>query len=302
MLEEKRQSKVCVIIPTFKRPDKLSNAIDSVLNQTYKNIEIIVVDDNDPNTEWRNQTEEVMLAYVDNAKVQYVKHPYNKNGSAARNTGAAVSNAEYISFLDDDDEFLPTKIESQIKRLEELDNTYGCCYSKYATRKEGGKMVVGKEHREGYLYVEALCRELCTMAGSNLLVKKSAFDSIGGFDESFKRHQDVEFLTKLLQKYKIAYDNNLGLVVNLHEHSGAVDYQKILDQYEETFRPTVNLLGVDVKRKFYYNINIQRFWDYLRTKHNIRAAINLIVRKKITVFAAIHYSAAQTFNFLRRKI
>ena len=294
--------KVSVIIPTYKRPDKLDRAIKSILVQTYQNVEVIVVDDNDPNTEGRCLTENLMLAYADCSKVRYVKHPYNKNGSAARNTGAAACNADYISFLDDDDEFLPTKIESQIRRLEELDNTYGCCYSKYATRKDGGKLVVGQEHREGYLYVEALCRELCTMAGSNLLIKRGAFESIGGFDESFKRHQDVEFLTKLLQKYKIAYDNNLGLIVNVHKQNDKVDYQKILDQYEEAFLPTVNLLGNDVKKRFYYNINIQRFWDFLRTKHDIHGAINMIAGKKITVLEAIRYSAVQTINFIRRKM
>ena len=119
---------------------------------------------------------------------------------------------------------------------------------------------------------------------------------------SFKRHQDVEFLTRLLQKYKIAYDNNLGLIVNVHKQNDKVDYQKILDQYEEIFLPTVDLLGDDVKRRFYYNINIQRFWDFLRTKHDIQAAVNMITCKKISVFEAIRYSVVQTFNFIRRKI
>ena len=95
---------VSVIIPTYKRPDYLDRAIDSVLNQTYNNIEIIVVDDNNPNTEGRERTEKIMRRYENNPHVIYIKHEYNKNGSAARNTGFKASHGVYLAFLDDDDQ------------------------------------------------------------------------------------------------------------------------------------------------------------------------------------------------------
>ena len=113
---------VSIIIPTYKRNEKLKKAIESILKQTYQNIEIIVVDDNNPNTEYRKKNEILMQSYIKNSKVKYIKHEKNKNGAAARNTGINAANGKYIGFLDDDDEFLPTKIEKQVDVLEKKEN------------------------------------------------------------------------------------------------------------------------------------------------------------------------------------
>ena len=101
--------KVSVIIPTYKGSDNLIRAIKSVLNQTYKNIEIIVVDDNDENSIFRKENEERLKSFIDDNKIIYLKHKCNKNGAAARNTGLRKSSGAYITFLDDDDYFLYNK-------------------------------------------------------------------------------------------------------------------------------------------------------------------------------------------------
>ena len=95
--------KVSVIIPTFKRPGELGRAINSVLAQTYSNIEVVVVDDNNDGDEFRKETELFMKRFESNDRVKYIKHTKNQNGSAARNTGIANSDGEFIAFLDDDD-------------------------------------------------------------------------------------------------------------------------------------------------------------------------------------------------------
>ena len=84
-----KEKMVSVIIPTYKRADYLTRAIDSVLNQTYNNIEIIVVDDNNSNSTDRKNTESIMQKYNENSKIKYIKHSKNMNGSAARNTGVS---------------------------------------------------------------------------------------------------------------------------------------------------------------------------------------------------------------------
>ena len=104
---------VSVIIPTYKRSDMLPRAIASVLGQTYQNIQVVVVDDNNPDTEWRETTSKKMEAYADDSRVKYVCHEQNMNGSVARNTGIHESDGDIVCFLDDDDWFLPTKIEKQ---------------------------------------------------------------------------------------------------------------------------------------------------------------------------------------------
>ena len=87
---------VSVVIPTYSRPTFLKRCIESVLNQTYKNIEIFVVDDNNPDTDARRQTEEVMQQYANNPVVRYLQHEKNRNGSAARNTGWRCASGKYI--------------------------------------------------------------------------------------------------------------------------------------------------------------------------------------------------------------
>lgn len=116
---------VSIIIPTYKRPNKLIRAIESCLTQSYKNIEIVVVDDNTDGDEFRTQTEELMLKFQNDSKVKYIKHHTNQNGSAARNTGIKNSVGDYITFLDDDDVIAPTKIERQVEFLESHGDDYG---------------------------------------------------------------------------------------------------------------------------------------------------------------------------------
>ena len=115
MTENSIKPMVSVIIPTYKRYNMLPRAIASVLSQTYSNIQIVVVDDNNPDTEYRKKTEALMEQYALDERVKYVKHSKNANGSVARNTGIKSSDGEIVAFLDDDDFFYPEKIEKQIR-------------------------------------------------------------------------------------------------------------------------------------------------------------------------------------------
>lgn len=103
---------VSIIMPSYNTAQYIVETIQSVINQTcltqtYKNIEIIVVDDNDPKSEYRISTEKMMKKYADDERVIYIQHEINKNGAAARNTGIKYAKGEYISFLDDDDYYYP---------------------------------------------------------------------------------------------------------------------------------------------------------------------------------------------------
>ena len=85
---------VSVIIPTYKRPNMLGRAIDSVLGQSYTNIEVVVVDDNSDGDKYRLETIQYMERYANDYRVKYIKHKTNQNGSAARNTGIQNSVGE----------------------------------------------------------------------------------------------------------------------------------------------------------------------------------------------------------------
>lgn len=280
------QPLVSIVIPTYKRPDTLDRAIKSVLNQTYQNIEVIVVDDNNPDTEGRTLTIEKMKEFEDNPQVHYIQHEHNKNGSAARNTGARSSKGEYVAFLDDDDEYTPKRIESLLKRFSELPAEYGVCYSRYISRMPNGKDVISKENREGDLFLVALMKELTFGSGSNNLVKRDAYEAIGGYDETFKRNQDHEFMIRLLQRYKIAYCDELGLIIHVHMEKRNISIEEILQHYVESFKPIVDTLPIDVQHTFYKKVNVNYFIHYFRTEHDFKKAFSLISQGKINIIDA----------------
>lgn len=290
---------VSIIIPTYKRPDSLDRTIKSVLGQTYPFIEVIVVDDNNPDTEGRRLTEEKMAEFIDDERVHYIKHDRNKGGSAARNTGASHAKGDYISFLDDDDEYLPKCIESRIKRLSELSDEYALCYSRYYT-KVGDTETISTENREGDLFLDALMQNIMIAAGSNLTIRKTAFDSINGFDESFVRNQDHELLVRLLKKYKIAYSEEPGLVVNVQFKHHTFDYQEISKKYVESFKPLIDELNHKDKKAFYKNINKLRFIDYVRTKRDLGGAFRMVKSGEVSCMEAIGYLASGFSRVFKR--
>lgn len=197
--------KVSVIIPTYKRAEDITRAVDSVLNQTIDSFECIVVDDNGVGTPDGEETAIVMLRYEGDKRVKYIRHEINKNGSAARNTGIKVAKGEYISFLDDDDAYMPTRLEKMYNRLHDLDNSWGACYTGYVKHLASGKKQFSDEKQEGNLFLKALSRSLYIGSGSNLFFRREAVEKIGLFNESFRRNQDLEYLIRILKSYKIAY-------------------------------------------------------------------------------------------------
>lgn len=293
---------VSVIIPTYKRPDTLDRAINSVLSQTYPNIEIIVVDDNNPGSEGRALTESKMSHYRGNSKVLYVKHEKNKNGSAARNTGARVSRGDFVAFLDDDDQFLPKKIESQVSKLLSLSGDWGFCYSKYYTQKNNGKLVPVQEHREGDLYILALKQELCVNAGSNLLIRKSAFNSINGFDETFKRNQDHEFLVRLLKKYKIAYVDTPGLIYSVGTTNVSVNYIETISYYNKVFKNELEQMSKLDQMDYKNNIDYLIILDLISPNKKYFEAIRRLFGKDVNTINIVSRLLKNTMLAFKRKI
>lgn len=180
--------KVSVIIPTYKRAEMLPRAIDSVLEQSYKNIEVVVVDDNNPDTEWRKITEKLMQPYETDSRVQYIKHTKNSNGAVARNTGIKFAKGDIVTFLDDDDLYNKRKIEKQVEYLiNHSENRAVYC----GWDRDG----VCCPKLEGDLSYYILSGDQIIYTNAIMMWKDNAVQC-GGWDETFQRHQEAAFLLR----------------------------------------------------------------------------------------------------------
>jgi glycosyltransferase involved in cell wall biosynthesis len=191
-------SLVSIVIPTYKGSNVVGKAIQSALIQTYHNVEVIVVDDNAPESMERNETEMTVTPFLSDSRFVYLKHEKNMNGATARNTGIRYAHGEFIAFLDDDDTFLPTKIEKQVHFL----TSNPVFNAVYCFAQRNGVKIETKPY-EGDATRELLLMNT-KMFTPSLMFRKEALNKINGFDESFRRHQDYELLLRFFkEKYRI---------------------------------------------------------------------------------------------------
>jgi len=211
-------SLVSVIIPTYKRSNYILRAINSILNQTYKNIEIIVIDDNEADDEFSKITQNVLKKLIDSKKIIYIKHVTNKGISAARNTGIKIASGDYIAFLDDDDEFLPKKIELQLNIFNKSKNNVGLVYGAYLEINENlnKELVIMPKLKDNVYSILGLNH---IGPPSMVMCTKSAIEQIGGFDEFLNHKEDIDFYFRLSEKYNISFTNEV--ITKYYIHSGA---------------------------------------------------------------------------------
>ncbi len=282
---------VSVVIPTYSRPVYLKRCVESVLKQTYSNIEILVVDDNNPGTESRLETERVMQEFRDNSQIIYLQHDKNRNGSAARNTGWRAAKGKYITFLDDDDEIAKTRIERQAACLENLDLSWGACYTAYRVLKAGGGYQVSAEKRSGECYVDALMRTMFMGSGSNLFLRKSVVDEIHGYDESFRRNQDIEFMTRALENYKLAYIDEELLTIHQEGERPQRTFEEVdgyAQYYLERFAERIDELEDDDRQRVKAVISLERFRVAV-SYHRIKAGLKILKDNKVPGVFVIRY-------------
>ena len=202
--------KISIIIPTYNRGNIISNSIKSVLNQTYKNLEIIIVDDGSTD----NTKEEVDK--IGDKKIIYIKLDKNLGAPNARNIGIKNSKGRYISFQDSDDIFYPDKLEKQINNIVNKNSNLDFCkinviqnssYSYYIPNILQEKSIL-----EGNIFNELISRGnfISTQA---ILVKKKFIEKYL-FDPKMPRLQDYDVILRMIPKVKISYTNEV--LVDLH--------------------------------------------------------------------------------------
>jgi glycosyltransferase involved in cell wall biosynthesis len=188
-----------VIIPTFNRPDLLRESIKSVLDQTFRNFEIIVVDDHSI-----NDIREIVASFKDN-RIQYILNDHISGGAGTRNAGIFRAKGEWIAFLDDDDIWLKKKLELQYNKIvNEIDDQTGIIYTGFADydfeKKREIMPVIPK--KEGWIQDDILYTNF--MHFSSVVIKASLLKKLGGLDEQFQAMQDMELYVRLAFITKVA--------------------------------------------------------------------------------------------------
>ncbi len=267
---------ISVIIPTYGGGQYLIRCVDSVLAQTYQNIEVIVVDDNGIGTQNQLLTQGKMRYYENDKRVKYVCHEVNKNGAAARNTGFLYSSGEFIALLDDDDIYLPEKIEKQVADINALDDSYALVYCNREAFQNGKSMGVRSEPKSGYLFYEVMMHDV-VIGSSSLLIRRKVWKEIGGFDETFRRHQDYEFTARIAHKYKVYGENFIGFnryLLNRNSPQSidiAYTYRK---HFIEKMMPYIETLPHSQKKEVIYSNYMSVCIQYLK-RGNIKSFLKM---------------------------
>lgn len=193
-------SRISVIIPTYNRAGKIEKSIKSVLDQTYKDFTLIIVDDCS-----KDNTEEV-INEIGDERIVYHRLLENKGAGGARNEGARLAETEYIAFQDSDDIWLPDKLEKQVEYMENNPDA-GLVYGKMKvispekTYEFPNDSVLGD--LEGDIFHYLLRRN--SIGTPVMFMKKKFFDEVGGFDTSLRCLEDWEFAIRFSKKFKIGY-------------------------------------------------------------------------------------------------
>lgn len=263
--------KVSVIIPTYNRSEYLERAIDSVLNQTHGNLEILVSDDNLPDSEACRATRERIDRYQSTGKVIHLKTSGKTGGGAARNFAIRHCTGEYVAFLDDDDVFVPDKIEKQLAFMRA--GNLEMSYQDVEWYDENNKLV---EHRK-MDYVKEFSREellrqhiLHSIAPTGIyMIRRDALLKTEGFGEVIMGQDFYLMLRCIEADLRIGYMPVVG--VHQYLHSGErislgqnkIDGENVLYELKQQYYP---LLNAKEKRYVKFRHNAVLMFATLRSK------------------------------------
>jgi glycosyltransferase involved in cell wall biosynthesis len=187
--------KVSVIIPTYNRAEKVVRAISSVLNQTFTDFEVIIIDDGSD-----DGTDEAVARLK--GPIKYLVHSANLGVSAARNTGIKHSNAPFIAFLDSDDHWLPDKLNVQMNFFETNSHSVACQTEEIWIRN-GRRVNPKKIHLKpsGDIFEPSL--KLCLVSPSAVMLRRSVLDEVGLFDENLPACEDYDLWLRIACRHPV---------------------------------------------------------------------------------------------------
>lgn len=293
---------ISIIIPTYKRSEHLVEAVESVLNQSG-NFELIVVDDNDSNTIYRENNERRMRKYKKWPNFHYLKHEKNKNGAAARNTGIACAKGDYITFLDDDDIFCANRV-AELENIIAKEHPDFICTG-VLVKKNGmleKKIIPNVEFSSKELQIKLLNQKSFFVTGSNIICKKDLIDKIHGFDEKFIRHQDTEFVIRLLDYAKsIVCIPEYLVVKNCDDRLNIPSFFKMVEvkkRFLDKFSYILDQLSFEERQLILEN----NYYELLKNAYASKDSVNVAACKKFLKQQKIYTLNKDMKIYLKYKI
>lgn len=217
---------VSIVIPTHNRAELLKRAINSVLRQTFEDFELIVVDDASS-----DNTPEVVES-INDGRIRYVRLKKNSGGPVARNTGIKKARGEFIALLDDDDEWLPNRLELQIEKFEGLEKDVGVVYGGFYYVSQDTGAILGKRipRYRGNVYTHFLKENF--VGSPTLLIRKECFKKAGLFDPELKSSQDWDMWLRIAKYYKFEYVPAVVAKYYVHGHQITFNMEKYISGRE----------------------------------------------------------------------
>lgn len=219
---------VSVIIATYNRAYIISRAINSILDQTFQNFELIIVDDGSIDS-----TNELITKLMKkDSRIKYIKNKKNLGQPKSRNEGIKIAQGEYIGFLDDDDEWLPHKLEKQINKFQSVPENVGLIYCglRYIhENKNMPKIIIPK--LRGNLFTNILKENF--FGSSTPLIKKECFNKSGFFDGNFLSGEDWDMWIKISKNYEIDCVPEALTLYHVHGNQMSANFRDTIEGFEK---------------------------------------------------------------------
>ena len=245
---EKKQKKprVSVIIPTYNRGWIIKEAIDSVLAQEFKDFELIVVDDGST-----DNTLEILDSFQCNIKVL---RQSNTGVSAARNRGIATASGHFIAFLDSDDLWLPKKLARQVDFFSSNPDAY-ICQTEEIWLRNNVRVNPKKRHKKPWGMIFEPSLALCLVSPSAVMIRRSLFEKVGGFDETLPACEDYDLWLRISCRYPV-YLIETPLIIKRGGHNDQLSASPGLDKFR--IKSLIKIIESDLLSKTQYLAAVKR--------------------------------------------
>lgn len=272
---------VSIITPVYNGQDFLRRSIKSVLAQTYQNWELLLIDDGSS-----DNSVQIIENYLEDDRIKLLRNELNSGIPATRNKGIENSHGEFIALLDQDDEWLPQKLEKQVNKFLEDDDSFGLIYSNVEVRTDQGIVTERKKEIEPEVDIQSNLKLILTrnlITSPTVMIKRRALTEVGLFDESIRwGGDDYDLWIRIAHKYKFDYIDEVLCIRYEHQQNYSADKKRMMLKTIELGKRYVEEFGLE-----------SSLFRKLKSNHYYRYGIESL--KKLSILSGLTYIVKSLF-------